>query len=182
MAKRKPISSSVRWSVFQRDGFCCRYCGVQAGAEGVSLTIDHLLPVAEGGDNRIDNLVSACSRCNGGKGAKVIDAIPVGDHVDENTRHRLRSLVETRARIAEEIQAQEDLDQEIINMKCRAYRSKSTVIVPGERVTALKLCTEFGAETLLHWYKIAAENRVPESRAIAYVCGCARRTREANAQ
>lgn len=37
MPKRKGLSSSIRWSVFARDGFSCRYCGAQAGEGAGSL-------------------------------------------------------------------------------------------------------------------------------------------------
>lgn len=71
---RKAISASVRWAVFARDGFRCRYCGCQAGHGGVVLVVDHALSIADGGDNSDENLVSSCERCNIGKGAKSVVA------------------------------------------------------------------------------------------------------------
>lgn len=47
MAKRKSLSDSIRWAVFARDGFCCRYCGKQAGEDGVTLAVDHIVSVAD---------------------------------------------------------------------------------------------------------------------------------------
>lgn len=68
MAKRKPISKKVRFEVFKRDSFTCQYCG--KSAPEVVLHVDHIKPVKEGGTNDIINLVTACSDCNLGKGAK----------------------------------------------------------------------------------------------------------------
>jgi len=63
---RKPISKSMRFSVLRRDGFACRYCG--ATPPDVVLHLDHVLAVANGGENSEDNLVTACLPCNLGKG------------------------------------------------------------------------------------------------------------------
>lgn len=70
MAKRKPVSKKVRFEVFKRDSFTCQYCG--AKAPDATLQVDHILPVAEGGKNDILNLVTSCSDCNQGKGARLL--------------------------------------------------------------------------------------------------------------
>lgn len=63
--ERWPIPLRVRRQVFRRDGGLCRYCGAP-GEE-----IDHIVPVALGGSNRLDNLVLSCHDCNSRKGAQV---------------------------------------------------------------------------------------------------------------
>ncbi len=62
---RQQIRKSVRFEVFKRDSFTCQYCG--AKSPDVVLEVDHITPVAEGGDNDILNLVTACRPCNAGK-------------------------------------------------------------------------------------------------------------------
>lgn len=47
------------------------------------LEVDHVHPVAEGGTNHIDNLLTACFDCNRGKGAGLLTAIP--DSVEQRT-------------------------------------------------------------------------------------------------
>lgn len=69
--KRQAISSSLRWSIFERDGFKCFYCGVRGGNEA-ELHIDHKISVDDGGTNNTDNLVTACAKCNGGKGKRSV--------------------------------------------------------------------------------------------------------------
>lgn len=57
----------LRFEVLQRDGFTCQYCG--QSAPSVVLDVDHRLSVAEGGDDSLGNLVTACRACNVGKEA-----------------------------------------------------------------------------------------------------------------
>ncbi len=67
MANRKQISKKTRFEVFKRDSFACQYCG--STPPGVVLHVDHITPVALGGKNNIDNLLTSCCDCNLGKGA-----------------------------------------------------------------------------------------------------------------
>lgn len=66
--KRRPISLSLRFSVYERDRHTCQYCGRHS--PGVVLHVDHVKPVSRGGTNRIDNLLTSCADCNIGKGAR----------------------------------------------------------------------------------------------------------------
>jgi 5-methylcytosine-specific restriction endonuclease McrA len=59
------IDLKLRFTVLQRDGFRCRYCG--QGAPLVALEVDHVVPVSAGGSDEIANLVTACTSCNSGK-------------------------------------------------------------------------------------------------------------------
>ena len=47
----------------------CQYCG--QSAPDVVLEVDHIVPVAEGGDNDIMNLITSCRDCNRGKVRKL---------------------------------------------------------------------------------------------------------------
>ena len=57
-----------RRNIFKRDRFVCQYCGNQPGSE--ELTIDHVIPRAQGGESRWDNCVLACVACNHRKAAR----------------------------------------------------------------------------------------------------------------
>ena len=72
--KRKAVSKKDRFDVFKRDNFACQYCG--AHPPNVLLHVDHIRPVADGGDNDFDNLVTACESCNLGKGARSLECVP----------------------------------------------------------------------------------------------------------
>lgn len=52
----------TRMRVFERDGYKCHYCGKQLTR--FTATVDHLKPLAEGGDDSLQNLVTACTDCN----------------------------------------------------------------------------------------------------------------------
>lgn len=54
-----------RRNVFRRDRCTCQYCGRQPGQR--ELTIDHVVPRAQGGESSWTNCVLACIRCNASK-------------------------------------------------------------------------------------------------------------------
>ena len=64
--QRNTIPNDLRWQIYARDKFTCRYCG----ASGVPLALDHLIPVLRGGTNEPGNLVTSCQSCNSRKGAQ----------------------------------------------------------------------------------------------------------------
>jgi hypothetical protein len=68
---RSAVPPRIRFEVLRRDGFRCTYCG-RSAREGVVLHVDHVIPVAGGGSNDIENLVAACSSCNQGKGSTAL--------------------------------------------------------------------------------------------------------------
>lgn len=86
---RKAIPKSVRFEVFKRDSFTCQYCGSKA--PDVVLHIDHINPVAEGGDNDILNLVTSCVECNMGKSSKQLS-----DHSVVDKKHKALSELQER--------------------------------------------------------------------------------------
>lgn len=55
-----------RHGVFKRDKFTCQYCSVRLSAS--KLTLDHVTPRAQGGDNSWRNCVTSCFDCNNKKG------------------------------------------------------------------------------------------------------------------
>lgn len=74
MAKRKSLSKKTRFEIFKRDQFTCQYCG--STPPHVVLHVDHINPVANGGDNSDDNLITSCDSCNQGKAANLLTDIP----------------------------------------------------------------------------------------------------------
>ena len=57
--------SFSRRNIFKRDKYVCQYCGNQPGTD--ELTIDHVIPRAQGGVSTWDNCVLACMECNKAK-------------------------------------------------------------------------------------------------------------------
>ena len=93
VSKRRKIHPARRRAVFDRDGLACVLCAWKPGdpsrskSKGIymgrrdgkdrwlpvmwMLEIDHIVPVAAGGDNSLSNLRVLCSGCNSAKGARV---------------------------------------------------------------------------------------------------------------
>jgi hypothetical protein len=70
---RDALPPSIRFAVLQRDGFRCRYCGQGTQSNPpVELEVDHIVPVAAGGNNDLGNLVASCVSCNRGKSASSV--------------------------------------------------------------------------------------------------------------
>jgi len=69
--RRSAVAVGLRFDVFNRDGFRCRYCGACA-ADGAILHADHVVPRKDGGPTTLANLVTACFDCNSGKSAKAL--------------------------------------------------------------------------------------------------------------
>lgn len=61
---QRQIDQGTSWRVYHRDGYACRYCA----AQGIPLTVDHLVLWEEGGPSTEENLVSSCRKCNKKRG------------------------------------------------------------------------------------------------------------------
>jgi predicted Zn-dependent protease len=99
----RKISPSIRFDVFQRDNHVCQYCGRTPPA--IKLVVDHLTPVAQGGTDIFENLVTSCEECNSGKSAKLIKDFTGGLNKEEwsqNIRAKyLDSLQKRREKLGE---------------------------------------------------------------------------------
>lgn len=61
--RRQPIPRPVRLAVFERDGGRCVECG-----SAFDIQYDHVIPLALGGANTVENLQILCAPCNQAKG------------------------------------------------------------------------------------------------------------------
>jgi 5-methylcytosine-specific restriction endonuclease McrA len=77
---RMPTSAVTfsRRNIFKRDRYTCQYCGSQPNND--ALTVDHVVPRAQGGNSHWENCVLACLSCNGRK----------ADRTPEQAKMRLR--------------------------------------------------------------------------------------------
>lgn len=71
------IKNKLRFKVLNRDEFTCQYCGRKA--PDVPLHVDHVVPRSKEGKTVIDNLKTACSDCNLGKGNMYLKNQPLTD-------------------------------------------------------------------------------------------------------
>ncbi|MCE7986902.1 MAG: HNH endonuclease [Caldilinea sp. CFX5] len=75
MATRRKISDAIRQRLEAIAGYRCSYCRSPMAA-GVAMVVEHIIPLAAGGSNGIDNLCLACYRCNQFKGSKITAVDP----------------------------------------------------------------------------------------------------------
>lgn len=66
----RQIDEGIKWRVYQRDAYHCKYCNVT----GVPMTVDHYHPQALGGKTTMENLRTSCRACNKLKANRTIDA------------------------------------------------------------------------------------------------------------
>lgn len=95
----RQIEQSIVWEVYRRDNFKCRYCA----ADSVPLTVDHLVTWESGGPSTVDNLVSACKKCNKKRGCLEYSSWLKSEYYQE----RSKNLEETTR--TENLRKQDDL-------------------------------------------------------------------------
>lgn len=171
---RVEVSKRTRFEVFKRDGFTCQYCG--AHPPSVVLECDHIVPVAEGGQNDMDNLVTACFSCNRGKAAVMLDVVP-------------QSLAQKAAEVAER---EEQLRgyAEILEAKRQRLEDQTWgvmgLLYPGQdRVpresfnSARKFIEKLGFHAVYEAAEIALAGPAYGKRMFSYFCGvCWNKVRE----
>lgn len=85
------ISSRTRIKLAERADWRCGWCGQKTRADmgwQNSATIEHVQPVSQGGSNKLENLMSACARCNRLRGTQAVDEFKLIAHefdVDRRT-------------------------------------------------------------------------------------------------
>jgi 5-methylcytosine-specific restriction endonuclease McrA len=63
----RDLTGTERQLVAARSGgWCCYWCGVD-DSDG-ALTLEHLRPLSQGGDEHVHNYALACERCNKSRG------------------------------------------------------------------------------------------------------------------
>jgi 5-methylcytosine-specific restriction endonuclease McrA len=101
-------SSATEMEVFRRDGWHCRFCGIQVVAtdarkvlchafpdethwasssferchsalRAMTASLDHVVPHSRGGTNQVDNLVTACYSCQFGRGNFTLAEVELAD-------------------------------------------------------------------------------------------------------
>ncbi len=82
------IRTEKRAAIYERDNWECVYCGRgprdrrDLRQAQVILSLDHLTPRSESGDNSARNLVSCCLSCNGSRGARPWRAYATGGAIE----------------------------------------------------------------------------------------------------
>jgi 5-methylcytosine-specific restriction endonuclease McrA len=69
VSRRRSVSRRMQAQIRRRANALCEYCHTAEQWQYVPFTVDHIVPLAQGGSNRLDNLALACFHCNRRKSA-----------------------------------------------------------------------------------------------------------------
>lgn len=106
------VTKRTRFEVLRRDSHTCQYCG--AKAPDVTLHIDHVMPVALGGDDKPGNLVTACKDCNSGKASITPDSPLVAGLSDRAAAYAL-GMQDKMTRFRADIEAVDDYEESFLD-------------------------------------------------------------------
>ena len=67
LTSRPTLSAAQKQAVKERARQCCEYCLSQLHFSATPFSVEHIVPLAQGGDSQLDNLALACQGCNGHK-------------------------------------------------------------------------------------------------------------------
>lgn len=169
MSNRVAISKRIRFEVFKRDGFECQYCG--ATPPKAVLHCDHIDPVANGGTNDMDNLVTACQDCNQGKSNILLSVVP------QSLELRMAEIREREEQIAgyQEVlsQRRSRIEQEahaILSLFCEHHGTDG--IPKRDFLTIKRFIEEIGLDGVVEAIEVGlAKFPRSKSRSFRYFCG-----------
>ncbi|MCI0619031.1 HNH endonuclease [bacterium] len=78
---RRKIPSSIQKEVRQRANFLCEYCHASENWQYVAFTIEHVIPISLGGNDRFGNLALCCFACNRRKSNQTDGLDPKTDEI-----------------------------------------------------------------------------------------------------
>lgn len=163
------VSKRLRFEIFRRDGYTCRYCG--RAAPEVKLVPDHIVPTALGGRDEPTNLVTSCEDCNSGKSATPPDAPLVAQVADDAARWAAAQSA-VASRMAQELMRNAELHARFDT----AWKTAGDAPRPADWARSVDgfLAAGLPIEVLLDAAKSATSNRkVMPSAAFRYMCGIA---------
>lgn len=181
VTQRTKISKPLRFQILRRDNHTCRYCGAKAPESIV--VVDHVVPVALGGQTVPENLVTACQDCNQGKASTPPDA----SHIADVQADAVRWSQAMRTAAAIQMQALQEREQyaQTVDEAWHGWTwDDGKQVVPRP---------ENWRNTIDHWFDLGLEleivldllttamrnNDVYASNTWRYFCGCVwRRLRE----
>lgn len=162
------VGKRLRFQIFRRDNFACRYCGL-AAKDGAVLEVDHMTPKVDGGRDVPTNLITACEDCNSGKSDIPLEAPAVEDvpQADLDAAIAARALAEEEEEEEEGSELANWVHELEISAAVRWYSGFSDIphpMVSGQYVVsfALALASGHQPEDILAASATAGEARDPD--------------------
>jgi hypothetical protein len=173
--ERATLSKRLRFEIFKRDNFRCKYCGSSPTVR--PLHVDHVVPVVEGGTDDPENLVTSCEPCNLGKAAVPLDAKRHANAVGELTEAQSEHGDQIRAWI----EAQRDREaarEDLREMLCERWEKLAECRVPSRLdLRFVAMAEEFGVERLREAFSIIGDKGIYGQDAAKYLGGILRNWR-----
>ena len=166
--KRKSISPKLRFEVFKRDNFTCQYCS--AKPPKVPLEVDHIVPVASGGENARENLITSCFVCNRGKGNRELTLMPI------STVEKIQRLEIAQKQYAQ-FKRILNKEKKIINSqieevnKIYSIHNKGWELSDKFKIQVKMFISKLGVESTCEAMEIACSKIDDEDKVIRYFCG-----------
>ena len=143
-----------RRNIFKRDHYTCQYCGAQPGIE--ELTLDHVVPRAQGGQSRWDNCVLACMACNKRK----------ADRTPEQAKMRLKHA--GPADVEPAVRGPRCADRKLVEVRERGVLERRTAEVSVTHAPGLRAGGRYRSVLLGEAAVSKAATRGSDPRAPAY--------------
>jgi hypothetical protein len=164
------VSVRIRFEVFKRDNFTCRYCGLSSPE--IILELDHILPRADGGSDDLLNLATSCFACNRGKSDRPLNERQLG----EDPHDRAVFLLEQERQMAEYNYVQATVSDRVN----KDYKSLKKIwprpLAQRDRTWLRRTLESIPAEAVLAAMDAAVE--AGKTSGLAYVNACLRNRRE----
>jgi len=163
------LSKKIRFEVFKKDDFNCRYCG--RCPPNVILEVDHIIPKSKGGKDDIINLITSCFDCNRGKGSKRLDNKILRPDVGKINKELLIQIKEMKdfykyQRVGANIKS--ELLEEIIDYW---YKNVSSYISDKQKHSFKMFLEDFKVNEIVKAINIAKTRVVGWSNIFRYTCG-----------
>ena len=113
--RRKSTGKRLRFEVFKRDHFTCQYCGAQP--PDIVLVPDHIVPVKDGGETSIENLLTACEPCNQGKADRRLEQRAIRPDADLLFLETQQEIAELRRYEDAKIERDEAIDRIVVMLQ-----------------------------------------------------------------
>lgn len=171
--KRKAISKRVRFEIFARDNFTCRYCGTQS--DKTVLVVDHVQPVCQGGTNDTENLITSCEPCNQGKGGKTIEQSAPTEADRLRLAQERNEQIGALESVRNAIKARDEIRQLVLEFWCEQTGGDS--MDRGTLTTMVHYVDQFGIEIIMGWIEkaVARVGRYNDRKIGMYVSGIRRK-------
>lgn len=169
--KRKGLGNSKRFKVFERDSYTCRYCG-QKPPE-VTLEVDHFIPVKEGGDNEMSNLITSCKECNRGKKARVVRSPDEEKQLEEIIADKKEVVAQLKRMRKINDQIQQEVMEMVDNLVLYweyLHNDETTLNIRGK--TSLKtFLKHFSSSQIMEAMDLAVTQTRGNTDEFRYMCG-----------